>query len=217
MRKDKKLAIKLRRENKSYNEISQILGVSKGTLSAWFKNYSFSKKVRNLLVQQFQKKSANRIRELAMANKEKWEKWREKARQEAAICFASLKNNPLFVAGLMLYWAEGDNKPENPFRLSNTDPRMIKLYVKFLTEALDVKKESIHLALILYPDLSEKECIKFWSDNTGINKSQFYKTQFIKGRHPTKRLTHGICMVICGNRQLKERALLWIDLLSKNL
>ncbi len=217
MRRDKEQAIKLRRDNKSYNEISRILGVPKSTLSTWFKNDDLSKKVKDLLVKQFQKKPTNKIKKLARINKEKWEKWREKARQEAISSFAYLKNNTLFIAGLMLYWAEGDNKPGNPFRLSNTDPRMIKLYVKFLIETLNVPRANIRLGLILYPDLVESRCVGFWSENTNIHKSQFYKTQFIQGRHPTKRLSHGICMVICGNRQLKEKAFLWIDLLSKNL
>jgi len=125
--------------------------------------------------------------------------------------------NPLFVAGLTLYWAEGDSKAKNPFRLTNTDPRMIALYTKFLTEAIDIPKESLRPAIILYPDLSEKECLTFWSKVIGVPKTQFYKTQFIKGRHPTKRLSKGICMITCGNGQLKEKVTVWIDLLSKKL
>jgi len=94
---------------------------------------------------------------------------------------------------------------------------MIALYTKFLTKSLNIPKENLRPTVILYPDLSEEKCLNFWVAIIGIPKSQFYKTKFIKGRHPTKRLSNGICMIACGNRQIKEKILIWIDLLSKNL
>lgn len=217
MRDDKHIAIKLRKRGKSYSKISKELGVPKSTLSDWFSDIDWSKSIKADLTKKANYIARKRLRAYNKKQKIFWEAWREQARQQARDNFSKLKSNPLFIAGLMLYWAEGDNKPENPFRLSNTDPRMIKLYVKFLIESLNVLKENIRLGLILYPDLIENRCIDFWSKNTTIHKSQFHKTQFIQGRHPTKRLSYGICMVTCGNRQLKEKALLWIDLLSKNL
>lgn len=117
----------------------------------------------------------------------------------------------------MLYWAEGDSKPKNPFRLTNTDPRMIALYTQFLVKALKIPKENLHPTIILYPDLSKEKCLNFWSEVIGVPESQFYKTQFIKGKHPTKRLSYGICMITCGNRQLKEKMIVWIELLSNYL
>lgn len=217
MRNDKHIATKLRRQGKSYNNISKELGVPMSTLSNWFSDVGWSKSIKIDLTKKANYIARKRLRTYNKKQKIFWEAWREQARQQARDTFSKLKSNPLFISGIMLYWAEGDNKPRNPFRLSNTDPRMIKLYVKFLIESLNVPKENIRLGLILYPDLIEDKCINFWSENTNIHKSQFYKTQFIQGRHPTKRLSYGICMVTCGNRQLKEKALLWIDLLSKNL
>ena len=217
MRNDKHIAIKLRKQGKSYSKISKELDIPKSTLSDWFSSMDWSKPIKAELTKKANYIARKRLRLYNKKRKIFWEAWREKARQQARDSFSKLKSNPLFIAGLMLYWAEGDNKPENSFRLSNTDPRMIKLYVKFLIESLDISIENIRLGLILYPDLVENKCVEFWSKNTGVHKSQFYKTQFIQGRHPTKRLSNGICMVICGNRQLKEKVLLWIDLLSKNL
>lgn len=217
MRNDKHIATKLRRRGKSYSKISKELGVPKSTLSDWFSDIDWSKSIKADLTKKANYIARKRLRAYNKKQKIFWEAWREQARQQARDNFSKLKSNPLFISGIMIYWGEGDSKPENPFRLSNTDPRMIKLYVKFLIESLNVSRENIRLGLILYPDLVEDRCIDFWSENTGINKSQFYKTQFIRGRHPTKRLSHGICMVTCGNRQLKEKALIWIDLLSKNL
>lgn len=217
MRADRGLALQLRRQDKSYGQISRSLGVPKSTLAAWFRYDRLSQKTKRLLVKRAREKSRQTIKKLVASNKIRWEQWREKAREEARQTFSSLIKNSLFVSGLMLYWAEGDSKVWNPFRLTNTDPRMIALYTRFLVVSLKIPKETIRPTVILYPDLNEERCIRFWSKTIGVPKSQFYKTQFIKGHHPTRRLAHGICMITCGNRQLKEKVIVWIDLLSKKL
>lgn len=217
MRKDKGLALQLRRQDRSYREISRSLDVPKSTLATWFKSDRLSQKTKRLLAKRAIEKSRQRIKQLVAVNKVRWEKWREEAREEARKTFALLSKSPLFVSGVMLYWAEGDSKIRNPFRLTNTDPRMVALYVRFLVESLNIPEETIRPTLILYPDLEEVSCMRFWSKIIGVPKSQFYKTQFIKGRHPTKRLSNGICTITCGNRQSKEKILVWIDLLSKKL
>jgi len=43
----------------------------------------------------------------------------------------------------------------------------------------------------------------------------FMKTQYIRGYHPTKRLSRGICMVIVSSRRQKIKVLEWIDLFYK--
>lgn len=214
MREDKNIAISLRRDGKSYNEISKKLKVSKGTLSDWLHDDPQSIRLKLKLTKEV---NPYRIQKFVEANRIKWQNWREAARRDARNEFKNLSKNPLFIAGLMLYWAEGDSKPENPVRMTNTAPGMIKLYVKFLTKILGIPESNLRAAVIIYPDLSNDKCIDFWSAISEIPKSQFHKTQIIGGRHPTKRLSNGICMIYCGNRQLKEKFLVWIDLLSKKL
>ena len=217
MRSDKHLALKLRRQGKSYNKISKEFNIPKSTLSDWFSQLGWSKDIKNELTRRANYIAIKRLRLFNKKRREIWEQWREKAREQARRDFPLLKNNPLFIAGLIIYWGEGDSKIKNPFRLSNTDPRMIALYTKFLNKSLNIPKENLRSTIILYPDLSEEKCMNFWATTIGIPKSQFYKTQFIKGKHPTKRLSNGICMITCGNRQIKEKILVWIDLLSKSL
>lgn len=217
MRNDKHLAIKLRKQDKSYNKISKELNIPKSTLSDWFSEFNWSKNIKKELTRKANYIAKKRLIIINKARRKMWEERREEFRQKARKDFPLLKDNPLFIAGLMLYWGEGDSKIKNPFRLSNTDPRMMALYVKFLTKSLNIPKENLRPTIILYPDLSEKKCMNFWATTIGIPESQFYKTQFIKGKHPTKRLSNGICMITCGNRQIKEKMLVWIDLLSKNL
>ena len=216
MRNDKHIAEKLRRQNKSYNKISKELDIPKSTLSGWFSLKDWSELIKVNLTRNANYIAKKRLRLYNKKQKILWEKWREKARQQARKDFFKLKSNPLFISGIMLYWGEGDSKIENSsVRMSNTSTDIIRLFVLFLQMICSVPKEKIKMALILYPDLNEKKCKNFWSKKSGIPENQFIKTQFIKGKHPTKRLTNGIALIYFTSRELKEKIFVWIELFHK--
>ncbi len=216
MRNDKHLAIRLRKKGKSYNKISKELDIPKSTLSDWFSDTIWSQGIKRMLTRKANYIAKKRLRLINKGRRKMWEEWREKARQEARKDFPQLKKNPLFIAGLMLYWGEGDSRIENSqVRLSNTNPDLIRLFSLFLQQICRVPMQKIKVALILYPDLEERVCVPFWSAKSQIPKNQFSKTQFIKGKHPTKKLNYGICMVHLTSRQLKEKIFVWINLFHK--
>ena len=217
-RNDKHLAVRLRRLGKGYNFISKELGVPKSTLSDWFSGMTWSKVVKTKLTERANLMARKRMKILAAAQKKRWQKWREQHRLEAIKEFPELKNKPLFIAGLMLYWAEGDNgKAGSNVRLTNIDPRMIKVFINFALSLCKVPKENIRIGLLIYPDLNENICKNFWSKYTSVPVNQFHKIQVIKGRHPTKRLEYGICIVRVGGGGLKEKIRTWIDRYSREL
>ncbi|RLG12026.1 hypothetical protein DRN69_07125 [Candidatus Pacearchaeota archaeon] len=218
MRNDRHFAIKLRKQGKSYNKISGELKIPKSTLSDWLSDIKWSEDIKKELTRKANYIARKRLRLINKARKKMWEEWRKEARQQAVKEFPRLKKNFLFLAGLMLYWGEGDSKMENSVvRLSNTDPMMIKIFSYFLQKICLVTIEKIRLQMILYPDLNEGVCKKFWSEAAVIPESQFYKTQFIQGKHPTRRLTYGICIIRTGGRQLKEKIYTWIKLYQQEL
>jgi hypothetical protein len=49
----------------------------------------------------------------------------------------------------MLYWAEG-GKRRNAIQFTNSDPRMLAFFRKFLVESLDVPPERIQLSINVY-------------------------------------------------------------------
>jgi len=59
--KDKILAIKMRRQGKTYNEINRLLSIPKSTLSGWFRGVELSLVVKNRLWTNNQKKWAQSI------------------------------------------------------------------------------------------------------------------------------------------------------------
>jgi len=218
MRNDKHIAKQFRKQGESYNAISKKLGIQKSTLSTWFSELGWSQSIKYELSQKAYYIARKRLRLINKKRSKMWERWREEARKDAIREFAHLKRNPLFLAGLMLYWGEGDNKIENGrVRLTNTDPEMIQIFSRFLRNICNVSKENIRPSMILYPDLDQKNCLEFWSKASGIAERQFYKTQFIIGRHLTRRLANGICTIHISSRQLKEKIFTWRKLYKQEL
>jgi transposase-like protein len=218
MRNDQHLAIRMRKRGASYKEISKELNIPKSTLNYWFKDLIWSRKIKERLTEKAIRTSEKRMKRIIKSNKEKWEKWREGFREEAKEEFKNLKSNHLFIAGTMLYWGEGDQNLKYPVRLSNVNYRMIKLFKRFLLKVCKIKSEDIYLSLFIYPDIKEEECKRFWSEKTKTKLEQFDKAQVIYGKHPTKRLENGICAIrVKKSIGLKEKILIWINLLSDNL
>ena len=113
----------------------------------------------------------------------------------------------------MLYWGEGEKNVKNSsVSLTNSDPGMIRAFYIFLVNSMHIPKEKITFRLLLYPDLIEAVQQKFWSMTTGIDMSQFRKSSFIQGRHPTRRLSYGVGIIRVGGRKYIEKLAKWIEL-----
>ena len=218
MRKDREKATELRRQGLSYKKIHRELNIPISTLTCWFKNEPWSIEIRDRLASTESLAYPEKLKRLIAIVKQKYAVLHESYRQEARSEFITLKNNPLFVAGLMLYWGEGDKKVENSnTRLSNSDPGMIKVFYLFLTKVMGIPNDKIGFNLLLYPDLADIPLRRLWSTATGISLSQFRKSIYIQGRHPTRRLSYGVGNIRIGGRKHKEKLLEWIKLCEKDL
>ncbi len=215
MQTNKEKAIEFRRKGMSYSQISGELGTPKSTLAGWFKHESWSHEIKNRLSLEVSWSNPQALAMLAQANRERWEKAHKQYQDEATQEFTILKDSPLFISGVMLYWGEGDKVLKNgQVKLSNTDPAMIEIFYRFLL-SLSVAQENIKIWLLLYPDLVDTVQKKFWSRATRVPLSQFKKSIYIQGRHPTRRLSYGVCNIYVSSRRLKEKMIKWIELYSQ--
>ncbi len=216
MRKDRDLAIKLRKNGASYSEIEKELGIPKSTMGYWFKREGWSEKIKDALTKRNNVISRQRMMTYIKERNERLDNFYKICRKNARQEFFKLKTHPLFVSGLMLYWGEGDKKIKNgKVRLSNSDPKMLALFYKFLTQFSLSSKEKIKIQLILYPDINECTCKKFWSQIVKLPESQFIKASFIKGKDPIKKITNGVGIMYVNDRGLKEKVLTWINLIQR--
>lgn len=159
-----------------------------------------------------------RLQELNRIRGERLAKAYGEAREEARKDLQKLKYNPLFIAGVMLYWGEGTKTPSsNGLKFSNTDPEMVRLYVSFLRKVCRIPIEKIKLHVLIYPDLDDLSCRRFWSAASELPLSQFTKSVRVQGRHRTNRLSWGVCLVTVSSTYLKEKMLEWLKLLPGEL
>ena len=217
MRHDKKEAIRLRRMGKSYREIQRALKIPPSTLSDWFSKTNWSHKIKARLIKAAATRSIARMMVLNKTRGERLARAYDLAREEAVKELGKLKYNPVFIAGIMLYWGEGDKNTKHLVRLVNTDPGLIRFYVFFLTHVCAVPMSRIRASIFYYPDLNEKDCRVFWSKNSSIPSYNFTKSILISGRHKTKRLPFGICTVTISSTYLKVKFMTWIKFLGREL
>jgi len=217
MRKDKTNALKMRRSGKSYNEIVAALRIPKSTLSGWFANIDWSRELKQRLQKDRQSDHIIRLQELNKLRGANLARAYEEARAEAKTEFDLLKYNPLFIAGVMLYWGEGDKLTKYAVTITNSDPTLIRLYVFFLENICRIPTEKIKAHILIYPDLNEETCRLFWASRSHISLSRFMKCTVIQGKQKARPLKYGVCMVVISSTYLKVKMLEWLKLLPGEL
>jgi hypothetical protein len=141
----------------------------------------------------------------------------EEARVEARREFELRKYDPLFIAGVMLYWGEGTKSPKQGVKFTNSDPEMVSFYVQFLRRSCQIPIRLIRAYVLIYPDIEPKTAQAYWVKKIGLPWENFTKSVHIKGRHATRRLGWGVCTVSVSSTYFKQKMLEWIDLVPGEL
>lgn len=211
--KEKSQAIKLRKRGYSYTQIKEKLGVSKSTLSGWLANYPLSdKRIREL-----RDNNPRRIEKYIATMRAKKNKKLDASFEKVGLDIGEIKERELFIAGFFLYWAEGGKTNQGALVFSNTDPSMVKTYLKWLS-LLKISKEKIKIKLHLYKDMNEKKEIFYWSSILSVQESQFRKTWVKDSRmsdlNYKNNFGHGTCNVIINDTVLTTYVLMGIKFIA---
>lgn len=213
---DRNKAIRLRLQGMSFSQIKEIVGVGKGTLSVWLRNYPLTPEQIETLKQNGLKPSVEKIR----ATKLKKKNLRlEHIFQAASKNIGVLTMREVFIAGLFLYWAEGTKSSTSCVAFSNTDPGMIRFFMRWLS-ILKVPKEKIRIKLHIYSDMNEPDIKVYWSSKAGLPLTAFRKT-YVKSSK-LAGITYGnghgkgTCTIIYSNTRLLEYILASIKFLRGN-
>lgn len=212
MRKDKEFIFKLRREGKSYRQIQQITGVSRGTLCAWFEREEWSKHFTRKHSEQVVAISKERMIRMNMVRKLKLQYQYALVESEAEKKYEQYRKEPLFWAGLMLYAGEGDKRSGHQIRISNSEFYIHRVFINFAHKYLGFSKESFRYSLIIYPDNDPKGCVSVWTKELEVGEGLFYKPQIIQGKEIKKRLQYGVCISIISSTAQKKKLLKWLFL-----
>lgn len=213
MRRDVQKAIELRKQGKSYREIQKELRISKGTLSKWFKGEAWSVEISKTNTEKVRSLAHDKMKRINMMRRVKFAFTYGLAEEEAVREFEVYKNDPLFWAGLMIYAGEGDKKSPNVTRISNSESYLHKIWIRFGTKYLKIDKNMLRFNVLIYPDIDQENTEKYWSNEIGIPRTQFHKTQTIQGKETTKKLQNGVGISILSSRvAIKKKLLKWLKL-----
>lgn len=185
MRSDKLGAYRLRSSGKSYNEITKVLGVPKSTLSGWFTGLELSDKATSRLRRRVHSAS---LRGLIKRNTNQRILAEIRAKESRGIgekMIGKISKRDLLLLGASLYWAEGykrpvmrNGKPKTFHRVSltNSDPGLIYIFIRFLKEICKIPDEKIKIWIRYFDHQDPVYLMDFWQKSCKIPYSNFQKS-----------------------------------------
>jgi hypothetical protein len=169
-------AIKLRKQGKTFPEIRSVVGdIPKGTLSNWLKDIELTKKQSERIRQIMSDKGAIGRHLGAQKNHKNRIERLLKIEQIAKAEFEKFHQEPLFIAGLVLYLAEGSKKSEQ-FQFMNSDPKLVNYMILWVTKFCQQDIDNLRFRLYIHKPYSNENCEDFWSKELKVRPSQFLKT-----------------------------------------
>lgn len=205
--KEKSEARKMRKEEgKSVKEIARILGVSSGSVSYWVRDICLTN-------DQIQSLGESRCKARISLIKNGLDN-RLKLQDEGKAMAKRFRSEPLFSIGCSVFWAEG-SKSRNSVEFTNSDPDMMKLFLKFLNEYFCVKMSDVSIRCRYYTDLSNVgEPEKYWLDYLGlpdecVRKScvNYYpKSNSVdRKKYSHGKLRYGVCRLVLHNIEITQK------------
>jgi hypothetical protein len=183
-----------REEGASMKRIAARLGVSVSSVSLWVRDIELSPAQRRAL--------RNKVSGGSSANAVAARRRREECQQDGRALVRD--SDPLFVAGIMLFWAEGA-KARNEAAIVNSDPELVWFFARFLRRFYSVPDERFRVACNLFADHldRQREIEQFWLDTLDLPRSCLRKSMVnvyskYSQRKRKGRLPYGTCkLVVC--------------------
>lgn len=220
--KEKAEAISLRKRGLSYSEILKKVPAAKSTLSLWLRSVGLSRRQKQRLTE----------KKLASVRRG-WEKWHEqrlnltneinlKAKSE----IRKLTPKEFWLIGIGLYWAEGTKEKERNVgqgvSFNNSDPRMIKFFLRWLKEILRIKDDDIKFEIYIHENSQNSidKVKRYWAKITNNDLDKFRYIYFKKNRVRTNRKNIGdtyyglLRITVRKSANLNRKISGWIEGLS---
>lgn len=209
-------AVELRIKYKlGYGMIAKQIKVPKSTLSYWLRDLP--------------PLSAERVLELrreawgrGIASRELYRQTMRKKRdardqeiyEEQRKKLGTPSKKSLFLAGLMLYLAEGSKRNLYSICFTNTDPKLMKFFVWWIEKFMDIPQDKLKGQLHVYASMDLRKEKDFWCKELGLKPNQFYKDQIRKLRPSSfsyaESYRHGTCQVYYHGWKKKSELMLSI-------
>lgn len=188
-------ARELRKQGLSLAEISNKLGVSKSSASLW---------TRQVVL------STEAIERLTSKRSIPNEHYINKRRRNREIGFSTSVDcddlNVLWGIGASLYWAEGSKKISE-CTITNSDPTLLRVFIKFLDRCLRVNKSSIRLWIYSYIDVgkTKEDLVNYWTKELNLDQVENVYMSFIKSKKKKIKNQFGVARLSVFDGSVVQR------------
>lgn len=172
--KERNLARSLRHKGHSINQISKEAGLTKSSVSVWVRDIVLTPNQKKKLSEKGRSIDSVEKRRISRLFNE--HKKRKLVFDDAAKDYTSISKAELKLIGIILYLGEGGKTSKGMARISNSDPAVIKIMMRFFREICLVEESRFraHIHTFSHSDIEASE--KYWSNITQIPRKQFVKT-----------------------------------------
>jgi hypothetical protein len=184
-------------------DIAEELGVTAGTVSNWTSDIKLTPEQEEAMAIENptwlkRYKYGQKIRQTALDKRMLYQDaGREKAREGSL----------LHLMATMLYWGEG-TKARSDLSLINSDPYMLKLFIRFLRIEMAVPDDKIRIS-IQHHTTDEKDIariIQYWLEWLELPLSTTVSTQLKIGTSSRKkRYINGFCTISVGSVEIVQQ------------
>ena len=193
-------ARELRAGGLKYQEIAGALGVSKSSVSLWVRDMP---RPPRLSYEQTRKRAAEGVRRYWEAERPNREARREAVRVAAVRDIGALSIRDVLIAGSIAYWCEGSKRKSyrqtEPVAFINSDPDLIKLFLRFLSAA-GVESAQLGFRVHIHESADVAAAEQFWQTVTGAEPAQFHRTTLKRHNPRTVRRNVGAdyhgCLIV---------------------
>lgn len=178
----------LRRLGISIGVIAKKLNLGKGTISYWCRDIELSQSQKNRILKNQKEKSRKTLQLAAIKRHNQKLKIVQNLSKEGISQVGNINKRDLFVAGLALYWAEGYKKGNEELGFTNTDPKMILFFIKWLEKIYDIDKKDLtfRVSINFVHHGRIDKVLNYWSNLIKVPIKQFTTTSFVKTKSKKK-------------------------------
>lgn len=214
--KDREKSIELRKHGLSYREIREQVKVSKSSLSLWLRSVGLSQKQKQRLTEKKLAAARRGSAKLHQLKIQKIAKIKKEARSEIGL----ISRHERWLAGVLLYWAEGSKEREHGYstdiKFSNSDPLMILLFRKWLHEFYSIPLKKMRYELYIHEKADWEGAKKYWASRLNILPEQFHV--YFKRHNPKPKRKnigseyHGLIrLTVYSTKHLVRKISGWVE------
>jgi hypothetical protein len=201
-------AVAMRRKGKSIRDVEISLGIPRSTLSGWFKKITLSKKQKDILNKKYGEAiiKARKNAVLWHNNQKKERLQKAEVDAEATLSKIILDKETIELCMAILYLGEGSKKSSTT-GMGNSDPLILKFFLKVMTSVYKINLEKIRFDLHLRADQNPKLMKKYWAKelNAPLHRFNYVsvdKRTLGKKTYPGYK---GVCLIDCGNIAIQRK------------